>query len=307
LSITVALAGCGPAKEVEAPPPAAPAPEPDLEHLDGSRLRFFLPEGYERIPHTTSFIHRASLTSLSLLELDGGEAAEAELIKAFSEKFGVIERRQLERDGMPALSLEAEGARGVLIRSGDAVGALYASFKDPKRVAEIEGVLASVHLDPKADLDGLKLLGVELTLEDLEPHSAAVGAVLFLEPDVQPPVPPAAPALSLTYLPTPGGLTNKELGELVGSSVRHLEPDTNNMQVTMVTIDGLAGAELLTKGVKEGVAVTVFALAVNDDDGAFVFYGSVDASREGEHLPRFRALAASLHRAGSAAAPRPLR
>jgi hypothetical protein len=301
------LAACDPAKPAEAPAPAPAAAAPDLEHIEGSRMRFFLPDDYERIPHTSTFIHRASMTSLMVVELDGGEKGEAEIIKGFGEKFGVSERHALERDGMQALGLEAEGARGLVIRSGDAVGAVVMSFQDPKRLAEIEGVLNSTHLDPKAELDGLKILGVELALDDLEPHASAGGSVFFLEPDVDPPLPTGAPSIALSYVPTPGGLTDNELGQLVGASLRHLNPDPDSSQVTPTSIDGLAGFELLAKGKQEEIPLTVFAIAVHNDDGTFLFYGSVAADKEAEALPKFRALAASLHRAGQAAAPRPLR
>ncbi len=311
--LALALAGCGAAAPVEAPPvPAEEAPAPiATERLapEGSRLTLDVPAGLTRVRHALRWRGEGLQVVVADAQVQPGEEraiAEAYLAQLARRHAGEVSHRPVALAGARGYEATIRGETRVRTMMVWAEGAIsrVTVIHDPTRALEVERLLESVRFEPSRAVDprpalqlalavpeGMGVVPVtneQLLLRVVDEAGRAAHAVGFPHPE---------PVVDVAVVPYPdGGRPPNDVtrGRLLGSRFAGLE--LGMPQVTAIA-GRMQGFAIVTTTPVEGVELTLYGAYLETDDAVVLVRGSVATADAERWLPRFAEMTLSLEAA----------
>ena len=260
---------------------ASPPPEPN-QHLEGSRLAIYLPDGFVRIPHQPGWVNEEDGISVMLGEGTAEDDAHAQAwmagyVRSVSQNRGGTEWDVDERNGRMLFSSGDTLTHGVVFREDSALGGVLVLSRSRDHEELARDIARSAQLNA-GELNALRLMQVAVTpAEGLVLSDATSALALFLPSDAADPYPPGMPTVRLQHVILDRAYAVGELGRLVGRALRELSPDLENAEAQPLEVDGLEALSIAGRGRDRGVDVWVRAVlivqrdAFGATDGAFLW------------------------------------
>lgn len=233
--LLLALLSCGSPK-----PPAAtastaepvPTAPPTHHGLAGSRLRFRLPDGFERFTRLPVFFHSERDVSIALLE---GTAESADVMGAmldgFRRKLVVADEVAITRGTAKGFERHAVLPDGkhekmVALHDGAAFGAAILTYTDSDSEMA-RTVIESLSIDPAAPLDPLAIHGISLaTTEGFVVNRMFTATITLIEPGPWP-LPKNSPGFAIAGGPLE---SEEDLDAAIATYLADADQDTATLK-----------------------------------------------------------------------------
>jgi hypothetical protein len=215
------------------------------------------------------------------------------------DELNLTERSEVSRGG--ASGVQGRGEKnGLLIRSlalrhATALTTIIMQH-DRAASADVDEIIESVTLNPKAELNPLRMHGLTIgDLQGLEIWPVMSHPVMLREPGTEPPFPADALTFALMVLPyAEPNPTDRDLGKALGRVVGHLRPDMERAAPSKFELGGRQGFEIVAPGQKDGAVIDVYAFMVRGNDSAFAGFGHVGKKQSAETVKRLSKLVRSV-------------
>ena len=289
-----------PAVSAPVPPTKPAAPDGKVTELPGSRVSLWLPSGMQR-PTRLPFLKLAEpLLVVSFGEFTRDPASTDTFLAGAKDGAKMGESRPVSRGqahgflGHVAADETGLERQILALAAGGAVAMInlhYAKEAEPL----VSKIVESVELDAEKPLDALALSGIQLgDRAGFEPSSAAAPPLLLTEPGVKPPL-NGAPSLALMSVVYPKpNLSDNELGEMLGASLGHYQPDMRAAHEEELKIGTCPAYSFDAPGKDQGAPVIVYGFIARCPDSALLGLATARLAQAKAVLPRFQRVVRSL-------------
>jgi hypothetical protein len=196
-------------------------------------------------------------------------------------------RRGQARELLFEGKLNGNAARMLVLEQDDALATVLVTYA-PEAQVDAEAVLASVRFDAQAPLDPLAIHSLSLTTHGgLQVLDTTHQPIVLRDPRVPTPVPSTEPVAFLSVLPhnKGEGISDEDLGRLLGSLIVRLNPDLESAKAAPFELAGSQAIQMALEGEKDGERVAVYCYALRDGDTALFAVGHVAKSVADEKMP----------------------
>jgi hypothetical protein len=272
---------------------------------DGSRLRFWLPEGMARHGRTFSYLRPAPLLVVMITELTVEKETLDDLISPLISGLGkgARETGRSKRNTTDVVHVDGDvkdvTVKGFLLKDGKAAATMFVLYNAADGASDAQKVLDSVELDTKATMDPLKVHGLELPeIGDLVVSDSVQNPMhLSSHASVGPEKPGDKSAFIKVYAPKKNGkYESKDLGNMIVEMVTPLGGDRSKLKPGDFLIDGVSAVEMTMPGKTGRVDTEIYVMVMHDGDGALLIGGSAAKAQGAEAIDEIRRMARSLRR-----------